>query len=81
MNKYTVVLLRPDYMYEDAPYGQDIYVAHVQGDAVDDAIFNARREVYSVDRRDGFKPASMLDYALCVAFEGSHEVARFGWQE
>jgi hypothetical protein len=42
MNKYTVILLYPDYLAEN--YGQEIYLAHVEADSPEDAIKNAQRE-------------------------------------
>lgn len=80
MNKYTVILLRPDYLCDDTPYGQDVYVGYVECETVDDAIDRARHEVFKGDKLDGMGPKDKLDYALCVAFLGHNPIALFGWQ-
>lgn len=79
--KYTVVLLRPDYMQVDGtPYGQDIYVAHVSGSTPEAAIVAAQKEVFKADKRDGYEPNSPDDYALCVLFAEHIRPLVFGWQ-
>ena len=80
MSRFTVVLLRPDYLCDDVPYGQDVYVALVEANNIYEGVMMARREVWENDREDGLEPDSMLDYAMCVAFEGHHDVKLFGWQ-
>ena len=80
MTKFTVVLLRPDYLCEDEPYGQDIYVASVVAESAKKAVTMARKEVFKADKKDGMEPKSEDDYALCVAFEGHPETTLFGWQ-
>lgn len=79
--KYTVVLLRPDYIEaEGTTYGQDIYVAHVSGNTFNEAIVAAQEEVFEADKRDGYKPDSPDDYALCILFAGHIKPLLFGWQ-
>ena len=78
--KFTVVLLRPDYITSDTPYGQDIYVALIEADGHDDAVRVAQQEVFKADRKDGLGPDSLDDYALVVMFEGHHSPVLFGWQ-
>ena len=76
--KYTVVLLRPDYMAEQ--YGTDIYVAYVKARDIKSAVAKAQKEVYRADKKYNLEPGCQYDYALCVAFEDHPKVARFGWQ-
>lgn len=82
MNDYTVVLLRPVYLNFDTgeKFGQDIYVAMVSATSPEDAVKVAQTEVFKADKKDGMKPRNMLDYILCVMFEGHHQPKRFGWQ-
>ena len=78
--KFTVVLLRPDYITSDTPYGQDIYVGLIEADGCDDAVQVAQQEVFKEDLADGLEPASPDDYALAVMFKGHHAPVLFGWQ-
>lgn len=78
LKKYTVVLLRPDYIAE--PYGIDTYTALVEGEGYDDAIKNAQKEVFKADKRDGMWPSEPDDYALVVMFEGHMTPCLYGWQ-
>lgn len=48
--KYTVLLLRPDYVADD--YGQDTYQAWVEAESVTEAIRKAQLEVVIVDDPD-----------------------------
>jgi hypothetical protein len=79
-NKFTVVLLRPDYMSDH--YGQDIYVALVEVEDNDcmTALEAAKLEVFKADKKDGLEPGSKDDYALCVMFPGHVKACVFGWQ-
>ena len=79
-NKFTVVLLRPDYITSDTPHGQDIYVALIEADDCNDAVRVAQQEVFEADMADGHDPDSPDDYALVVMFEGHHAPVLFGWQ-
>lgn len=76
--KYTVVLIRPDYLADD--YGKDIYVASVDAATPVAALKAAQTEVYKADKRDGRKASSADDYALTVMFEEHPKIALFGWQ-
>ncbi len=78
MSKFTVVLLRPDYMSYN--YGQDIYVAHVEAECCNTAHVAACKDVFKADKRDGLEPYSVYDYALCVMFSGHIQPCLFGWQ-
>lgn len=78
MSKFTVVLLRPDYMSDN--YGQDIYVAHVEAECATTAYDAAREEVFEADNYDGLEPQSVDDYALCVMFSGHVLACLYGWQ-
>lgn len=78
--KFTVILLRPDYMCSDVPYGQDTYVAHVEAKNWDKAIKAAQQEVFDADTQDDLGPLEPTDYALCVMFDGFINPCFFGWQ-
>lgn len=83
MKKYTVVLLRPEYLNKktETPYGQDVYVAiGVRSSEPMFAVRLARSEVFQADKKEGLKPESASDYKLCVLFEGEHKPKLFGWQ-
>lgn len=82
MYKYTVVLLRPEYLSEDTgeEYGQDIYVATVEAESMTRAIAVAQAEVMAADKKDKLKPKKATDYKLCVMFDGHPTTAAFGWQ-
>lgn len=76
--KYTVVLLRPDYIADD--YGKDIYIAHVEAINPDDAIIEAQRQAWAADIYDGTngEDGDPNDYALSVMFEGHLDAVRIG---
>lgn len=82
MREYTVVLLRPEYMWEKTgeEYGQDIYVAAVEAESTAKAIAVAQAEVMAADKKDKLKPKKATDYKLCVLFDGHHTPAAYGWQ-
>jgi len=50
--KYTVVLLRPDYLCADIPQGQDVYVAHVEAEDEAQAFKFGQKEVAAADNED-----------------------------
>lgn len=79
-HKFTVVLLRPNYLSEN--YGEDVYVALVEVDDDDalKALSAAQAEVFKADKRDKLDPESASDYALCVMFPGHVQPCLFGWQ-
>lgn len=76
MSLYTVVLLYPDYLCEDTPYGQEVYVAHVEAEGSQQAVVRARREAFEANEA----AISSEDFALCVMFAGHQTVELFGWQ-
>lgn len=80
--KYTVVLMRPDYMTED--YGQDCYVALVWAKGLYEARSAGQKEAWEADNDDyhgeGEPPGSPGDYFPLVIFEGHQDVKLFGWQ-
>lgn len=78
--KYTVVLLRPDYIAEE--YGEDTYVAFVETDAEKSfkaAIVAAQKQVYKADRKDKVWVESADDYKAIAIFEGHHECLYWAW--
>lgn len=72
MNKYTVLLLRPDYIAD--PYGQDTYLAHVEALSVVSAQEMAQREAYQTDGFfddvDHDPVSTCADYSVLAVFEG-----------
>ena len=79
MKDYTVVLLRPDYMDSDEPYGQDVYVATVKAETEYTAIPVAQAEAFKVDSKDGLQPRSSGDYAVVLVFDGHVMPKLWGW--
>lgn len=79
-HKFTVVLLRPDYLAEN--YGEDTYVALVEVDEDDvlTALDAAQVEAFMADKRARLYAESTSDYALCVMFPGHVQPCMFGWQ-
>ncbi len=76
--KYTIVLLRPDYIASS--YGQDIYIAHVNAPDPQVALRLARVQARDADAADdriglGDNPD---DYALCVTFAGHNTAIALG---
>jgi hypothetical protein len=69
--KYTVLLLRPDYM---ASQSDDTYLAHVEAETVEDAAVRAQIEAHesdNVDNGDGEEvTGSSLDYAVLFITTG-----------
>lgn len=70
--KYTVLLLRPDYIASD--YGQDTYLAWVEADDVAEAQVLAQREAYQSDvppdDDDYDESANRPDYHVLLVVEG-----------
>lgn len=70
--KYTVLLLRPDYIASD--YGQDTYLAWVEADDVATAQVLAQREAYQADvppdDDDYDESAHRPDYHVLIVVEG-----------
>jgi len=78
--KYTVVLLRPDYLCADIPQGQDVYVAHVEAEDEAQAFKFGQKEVAAMDNEgiDLEDQTPYDDYALSVMFEGHHSPILYG---
>lgn len=73
MKKYTVLLLRPDYIADD--YGQDTYLAHVWAIDVLTAQETAQQEAYRCDfpvsdAEEHDSISSCADYFVLAVFEG-----------
>ena len=67
--KYTVLLLRPDYVTSD--FGQDTYLAWVEADSVAEAQVLAQREAYQSDvPPDDDESANHSDYHVLLVVEG-----------
>lgn len=82
MHKFTVILLRPDYMADN--YGTDVYITHVEVDtnSVSAAVAKAKQESWEIDNSgpDGELQSSIgtpEDYHCIVAYEG-HLPAIYG---
>lgn len=74
-NSYTVVIQRPDYLAETAPY-----IAFVDAHTPTDASVMARLEAFAADRKDRLHPKAALDYYVSVVFNGQCKIELFGWQ-
>ena len=53
MEKYTVILVRPIELSDPDSDLPDTYVAHVESNNHQEAIYQAQTEVYEADVRDG----------------------------
>jgi hypothetical protein len=67
MKKYTVLLLRPDYVADD--FGTDTYLAQVEADSVSAAVLAAQAEVAEIDDLD----LKSTDYHPLITIEGWHD--------
>ena len=67
MKKYTLLLLRPDYMADD--FGTDTYLAQVKADSVEAAVLAAQAEVAKLDDL----ALSPTDYHPLITTEGWHD--------
>lgn len=76
--KFTVILGRPDYLCDDVPFGQDVYLAYVEADTYKQAVANARTEVFKADKKDCLNPLSKADYTIVVALEGHPKIHALG---
>lgn len=86
-NKFTVVLMRPDYMTSD--FGQDCYVAHVEAVSEYAAVDAGQHEAAEADHKEGEEGLRDIwegalpnheDYYPLLVFEGHHNVKLFGFQ-
>lgn len=64
MKKYTVLLLRPDYVADG--FGTDTYLAQVEVDSADAAVLTAQAEVAKLDDLD----LKSTDYHPLITLEG-----------
>ena len=67
MKKYTVLLLRPDYVADG--FGTDTYLAQVEADSAEAAVLAAQAEVMALDDID-LNPG---DYHPLITIEGWHD--------
>ncbi|MEI8120449.1 MAG: hypothetical protein WCI20_00240 [bacterium] len=67
MKKYTVLLLRPDYVADG--FGTDTYLAQVEADSVSAAVLAAQAEVAKIDDLD----LESIDYHPLITLEGWHD--------
>jgi hypothetical protein len=67
MTRYTVMLLRPDYVADG--FGEDTYLAHVRAETPTAAITSAQQEVARLDDIDGDQAA---DYYPLITTKGWH---------
>ena len=67
MKKYTVLLLRPDYVADD--FGTDTYLAQVEADSVGAAVLAAQAEEAEIDDLD----LKSTDYHPLITIEGWHD--------
>lgn len=72
MSKYTVLLLRPDYIAESTV---DTYTAHVTADNVASAVVQAQNEAFVLDHREANNPQ---DY-ICIGLFDGHQINRVGY--
>ena len=82
MKKFTVILLRPDYLASDdaGGFGQDVYAAFVTADNYLKAVEFAQDEVFRDDITDGLEPNDRDDYALVMVLPGHVKPVLWGWQ-
>ena len=82
MKKFTVILLRPDYLASDdaGGFGQDVYVAFVEAGSAQGAVELAQHEVFDLDTIDSLCPEDPNDYALVLVQPGHVKPGLWGWQ-
>jgi len=78
LKKFTIVLLRPDYLASNYGIDIDTYTAHVEATTPKNAVREARFEVMEADKRGGAGPMSLEDYAVVLSFEGHLEPVVWG---
>ena len=69
--KYTVILLRPDYMAGN--FGQDTYMDHVEAPDAISAVQEARTGAINADYGDDAYEALPGDYFVLAVFAGWHD--------
>lgn len=82
MKPYTVVLRRPEALYDLWEHSEfirlrDSYTALVFAEDGFDAVKKAKAQVRRCDNAKGIKAS---DYVTLVVFEGEHAPIHFGWQ-
>ncbi len=77
MNKYTTVLLLPDYLQEN---GNDTYTAYNDAGYPKEAIRLARLEAVTEFKKDALIIKDPLDLALVMCFNGWPPIALYGFQ-
>lgn len=70
MNRYTVLLLRPDYVANT--FGQDTYMTHIEAENIAAAQIAAQEEAVFADRADDYDNIHPDDYAVLMVVEGHH---------
>lgn len=82
MKKFTVILLRPDYLASDdaGGFGQDVYVAYVESKHAKAAAAKAQREVFRADTDNELDPGNPDDYAVVVVLPGHVKPELWGWE-
>ncbi len=83
LKEYTVVLLYPDYLCDEVPYGQEVYVAsRIKAVDTSTALAKAQREAFlaCLEEEEGNRAEDSEDFALVVMFEGHHNPTLYGWQ-
>ena len=78
MNKYTTVLLLPDYLREAA---NDTYTSFNEALDARRAIKLARLEARKALKKDALVVRDPLDLALIMCFNGWPPIALYGFQE
>lgn len=69
--RWTVLLLRPDYLASD--YGTDTYLAHVEAESASAAVYAAQQEVAGIDSAaDGIDVDRCTDYVPLLCIRGHH---------
>lgn len=68
MNKYTVIILYPDYMQDS---GRETFTAHVVAANPDDALSMSRRQ--ACDANSDQEIDDPTDFALLAVYLGHHE--------
>jgi len=82
MAKFTVILLRPDYLASDdaGGFGQDVYVALVRAPNEIEAAKAGQAEVFTADTADQLDPTNPEDYAPVLVQAGHCKPVLWGWQ-
>lgn len=68
MRKFTILLLRPDYVADG--FGVDTYLAHVKAQTLEAAVTLAQHEVVKIDDLDDAKAD---DYHPLITLKGWHD--------